>query len=434
MLLRGATRNENGRAGCLQPAASPDRTGGAVRIPRPISTQSYSLEQRNPRSSNKRSIAALVSLAILAGCSSEHPQNKRAEQPAAVKVQVATATQGQRSQMHRLPGTVRAVRSTPLASKLTGTILQVRVHPGDRVKAGQLLAVIDSREAEAMIQKAEAGKREAEMALQETESHIAAARSNLELSEATLKRYEKLREEKSVTPQEFEEVQTRQRAASAALEALQARKQQVLAKIKQAESENRNLQALHSYAELRAPFDGVVTQKHLDAGSLALPGVPVITVEETSRYRLEVPIEESRLSPLRLGQKLEVRVAAVEEALMQGVVREIEAAADPASRTYLVKVELPARSQLRSGMYGEALLAGGSSEAVWIENRSVVRQGQIEGVYVVEDNQLARLRLLKLGGVSGNQVEILSGLQSAETYVLAPAPELKDGVRVEVIP
>ena len=392
------------------------------------------LGARRYRSSVKAFMILLVSLAISPGCSSEHPENKRAEQPAAVKVQVAKATQGHHSRIHRLPGTVRALKSAPMASKLTGTILQVRVQPGDRVKAGQLLAVIDSREAEAMVQKAAAGKREAEMALQETESHIDAARSNLELSEATLKRYEKLREEKSVTPQEFEEVQTRQRAGSASLEAVQARKQQVLARIQQSESENRSIQALHSYAELHAPFDGVVTQKHLDAGSLALPGVPVVTVEATGRYRLEVPIGESRLSALRLGQKLEVRVSPAEDTPLQGVVREIEAAADPASRTYLVKIELPARSQLRSGMYGEAFLAGGSSDAIWIENRSVVRHGQIEGVYVVEDNQRARLRLLKLGGMSANQREVLAGLQSAETYVLAPVPELKDGARVEVIP
>jgi RND family efflux transporter MFP subunit len=351
-----------------------------------------------------------------------------------VKVQVATATQGDHAQVQRLPGTVRAVRSAPIASKLTGTILEVRVRPGDRVKAGQVLAIIDSREADAMIQKAEAGKREAEMALQETESHIAAARSNLELSEATLSRYQKLRDQKSVTPQEFEEVQARQRAASASLEAVQARKQQVLAKIAQAESEHRTIQALDSYAELHAPFDGVITQKHFDAGSLALPGVPVVTIEETSRYRLEVPIEETHSRSLRLGQKLEVRVGGSEGLLEQGVVREIEPVADAASRTYLVKLDLPVRSTLRSGMYGEALLPGGSSEAIWIENRGVVRQGQIEGVYVVERNTTASLRLLKLGGMSGNQVEVLSGLQNAETYVLAPGPELRDGARVEVIP
>ena len=398
--------------------------GGGVRV----------LEPERARSSGIPFMIFLVNLAILAGCGSEHPQNKPAEQGAAVKVQVATVAQGHRSQVQRLPGTVRAVRSAPIASKLTGTILEVRVHPGDRVKAGQVLAIIDSREAEAMIQKAEAGKREAEMALQETESHIAAARSNLELSDATLSRYQKLRDEKSVTPQEFEEVQARQRAASASLEAVQARKQQVLAKITQAESENRNIQALHSYAELHAPFDGVITQKHSDAGSLALPGVPVVTVEETSRYRLEVPIEESHSRSLRLGQKLEARIAGSEDLPVQGVVREIEPVADPASRTYLVKLDLPARSELRSGMYGEALVAGGSAEALWIESRSIVRQGQIEGVYVVESGNVVRLRLVKLGSVAGNQVEVLSGLREAESYVLAPMSELKDGVPVEVVP
>ena len=119
---------------------------------------------------------------------------------------------------------------------------------------------------------------------------------------------------------------------------------------------------------------------------------------------------------------------------MQGIVREIEPVADPASRTYLVKIELPARSELRSGTYGEALVPSGTSEAIWIDTRGVVRQGQIEGVYVVERNNVATLRLLKLGAVSGSQVEVLSGLQNAETYVVAPGPELKDGVRVEVIP
>src|SRR5262249_41682580 len=106
-------------------------------------------------------MALLMCLVAWQGCSTDRPESKRAEQPAAaVKVRAAKAIQGQRSTIQYLPGTVRAVRSAPLASKLTGTILEVRVHSGERVKAGQLLASIDSREAEAMIQKAAAGKSE----------------------------------------------------------------------------------------------------------------------------------------------------------------------------------------------------------------------------------------------------------------------------------
>jgi multidrug efflux pump subunit AcrA (membrane-fusion protein) len=146
-------------------------------------------------------------------------------------------------------------------------------------------------------------------------------------------------------------------------------------------------------------------------------------------------MEESRVSAIKPGQKLEVRVAAAAgDESLPGVVREIEPSADPASRTYLVRVELPARARVRSGMYGEALLAGGLSDALWVESRSIVRQGQIEGIYVVESGNVARLRLLKLGSVAGDQVEVLSGLREAESYVLAPLSELKDGVRVEVVP
>jgi RND family efflux transporter MFP subunit len=404
-------------------------------MPRPCLTQSHGIKRRRLSLGRIRHAAPLLSVMLLAGCGSQQPGSQAPERSAtAVKVQIASAKEGRHSQTQRLPGTVHAIRSAALASKLMGTILQIRVQAGDRVKAGQLLAVIDSREVEAMIDKSDAGKREAEMALQETDSQIAASQANLTLSDATFKRYETLRVEKSVTPQEFEEVQTRQRAAAASLEALQARKQQVLAKIKQAEADHRNAAALHSYAELRAPFDCVITQKHADPGSLAVPGVPVLTVEETSRYRLEVPVEESRVSAIKPGQKLEVRVAAAGGEPIPGVVREIEASADPASRTYLVKVELPARARVRSGMYGEALLPGGPSDAIWIESRSILRQGQIEGVYMVEGGNIARLRLLKLGSVSGNQVEVLSGLTQAESYVLAPVSGLKDGARVEVVP
>ncbi|HEX2523380.1 MAG TPA: biotin/lipoyl-binding protein, partial [Terriglobia bacterium] len=184
--------------------ATMDRIGAAKR---PL-TQSRGLERRMLSSSCIRHAAPLVSLMLLAGCGSQQPGSHVLERSiTAVKVQIASAKKGHHSQIQRLPGTVRAVRSAALASKLMGTILQVKVQAGDRVKAGQLLVVIDSREAEAMIHKAEAGRREAEMALQETQSHIVASQANLTLSEATLKRYEALRAEKSVTPQEFEEVQ-----------------------------------------------------------------------------------------------------------------------------------------------------------------------------------------------------------------------------------
>jgi RND family efflux transporter MFP subunit len=311
-------------------------------------------------------------------------------------------------------------------------VLEIRVRVGDRIKAGQLLAVIDSRDVEAMAQKSEAGKLEAQMALQEIEKSLEAARANRQLASSTLKRYELLAAQKSVSPQEFDEVQTRQRVAEASLEALEARKQQVIHKIQQAESDVNSSEALRSYAQIRSPFNGIVTQRLAEPGSLAVAGMPLLIVEETDRYRLEVPIEESRVSQIKSGQKVLVRVAALGLENSRSSVSEIQPAADPASRTYLAKIDLPPHPQLRSGMYGEALFEGRPRPGIWIDPESVVRHGQLEGVYVIEKGNILKLRLIKLGETTPLGIEVLSGLEGGETYVPRNIQSLQEGDRVEV--
>jgi RND family efflux transporter MFP subunit len=313
-----------------------------------------------------------------------------------------------------------------------GNVLEVRVHVGDRVKTGQLLVVIDSRETEAMVRKSEAGMQEAQMALEEVNKSIEAAEANLHLASTTFKRYEQLAAQKSVSPQEFDEVQVRQRSAAASLEGLQARRQQVLSRIQQAQSDLNSSQALRTYAEIRSPFNGVVTQRQVEPGTLAVPGMPLLTVEDTSHYRLEVPFEESRLPLVRVGQAIPLRIEAAGWMSLRGIVSEIEPSTDSASRTYLVKINLPANTQLRSGMYGEALLEGRPHQAIWIRPESIVRSGQLEGVYVVEADSVARLRLLKLGETTSAGIEVLSGLSGGETCVVQGIEQLQDGSRVEV--
>ena len=174
-------------------------------------------------------LAALLSpLLVLVSCSERKPEIAGEGQSPKIKVRVDKVVLQTGREVYKLPGTVRSVTVAPLASRVMGTVLEVRVRAGDRVKAGQVLAVMDSREADAMVRKSEAGTEEAQMAVQEIEKNLDAAQANLQMSSATLKRYEQLAAQKSVSPQELEEVQTRQRSSAASLEALQARKQQVL--------------------------------------------------------------------------------------------------------------------------------------------------------------------------------------------------------------
>jgi RND family efflux transporter MFP subunit len=380
-------------------------------------------------------VAPVFSLLLLsAGCSpSRNPELTREMPSPPAKVRAARVKLQEGKQAYKLSGTVRSVTTSPLSSKIMGNVLEIPVRPGDRIKAGQLLAVIDSRDAEAMVLKSEAGKQEAQMALQEIEKSLEGARSNLRLASSTLKRYEFLAAQKSVSPQEFDEVQSRQRAAEASLDALEARKQQVIHKIQQAESDVNSSQALQSYAQIRSPFNGVVTQRLAEPGSLAVPGMLLLIVEKTDRYRLEVPIEESRVSQIKSGQKVLVRIEALGLQNSPASVSEIQPAADPASRTYLAKIDLPPQPQLRSGMYGEALFEGRPRQGIWIDPESVVRHGQLEGIYVIERDNVLRLRLIKLGETTPLGIEVLSGLEGGETYVPRNIQGLQEGDRVEVL-
>jgi RND family efflux transporter MFP subunit len=311
-------------------------------------------------------------------------------------------------------------------------VLEVKVHAGDPVKTGQLLATIDAREVDGMVRKSEAGLQEALMAQEEVEKGLQAARANLDLGNATLQRYQNLWDKKSVSQQEFDEVQARQRMAAAQVEAMEAKKRQVQAKMEQAHSDIGSSKALRSYAEIRSPLNGVVVQRQAEPGSLAVPGMPLLVVEETGRFRLEVAVEESRIQMVKLGQKIPVKVAAAQSDSFLGIVGEIQPAGDPASRTYLVKINLPAISAIRSGMYGEASFEDGSRRGIWAPPRSVVRQGQLEGVFVVDAENRARLRLLKLGEESADGIEVLAGLEAGERLVVEGTAGLKDGSPVEV--
>jgi RND family efflux transporter MFP subunit len=380
-----------------------------------------------------QSLSTIGLLTLSVACSPSSKQVVQKEKANSVsKVKAVAAVPKEGRQIYKASGTVRAVTTAPLASRIMGTVLEVRVRAGDQVKAGQILAVIDGREPEALVKKSKAGMQEAAMALQEIDKNLEAARANLQLASSTLKRFQELADQKSISPQEFDEVQTRHRAAAASVEALEARRQQVLAKIQQAQSEVDSTQSMQSYTQLRAPMDGIVVQRLAEPGSLAVPGVPLLTVEDVGHFRLEVPVEESQINKVKARESVPLKIEALSLPEFEGTVTEIQPSADPASRTYLVKITLPNRPGLRSGMYGEAYFQAGTTSGIWLPKPSIVREGQLEGVYVIDKDNVVRLRLLKLGQANTAAVEILAGLDGGEMVVVEGTNRVQDGSKVEV--
>lgn len=352
---------------------------------------------------------------VLAGCTNE----RRAETapPETVgNISVIVAQKTTVPDWLEAVGTVRAAQTSQVSSQTMGNIREVRAHEGDRVQSGQLLATIDDAQPRSTVDQATAAATAAEQ-------DVSAADSDLGLAQTTLKRYQQLYERKSVSPQEFDEVKARYQSAEARRDVARAGQAQANAALAQARTSL-------GYTRVRAPFAGVVTEKKADRGTLASPGMPIFTIEDTRSYRLEAQVDESDIRLVHVGQVAPAMIDSLGDTQLSGKIVQIVPAADPASRSFLVKVELPADTRLHSGLFGRAQFARGDRSALLIPRTSLVERGQLEGVYVLDANQVAELRYVTLGKSAGEKVEVLSGLQEGDKMVAAPGDRELGGKRI----
>ncbi|HKU42700.1 MAG TPA: efflux RND transporter periplasmic adaptor subunit [Polyangiales bacterium] len=330
----------------------------------------------------------LVTLALVStacGCAGESARAESNAQPRFVRV--ARAERADRPILTEVVGSVRAVRSTTIASLLSGTVAEVRVGLGSSVRAGEVLVKLSAREIDARLEQ---------------------ARAMSELADPERERAVHLRGLDAISAAQYDS----------------ALSQWNLAQARQAEAN-----AIAEHATLRAPFAGVVTAKLANVGDTALPGQTLLHLEAPGAYRFESRVPET--IGLSIGASVPVRLDGFDRDVL-GTIAEIQPASDEATRTRLFKIDLPRLPELRSGRFGRLLLATGTSSAVSVPSDAVVRRGQLEAVFVVQSGS-ARLRLVRSAREREGRVEIASGLSGNEDVALAAA-DLVDGQRVEVAP
>jgi membrane fusion protein, multidrug efflux system len=358
----------------------------------------------------------LVPTLFVASCANQAKQPAQA--PETVRnVSLVEAQERNMPDGFEAVGTVQAAQTSILASQMMGNIVEIRVHEGDRVRRGQILAVIDDSQPRAAVARATA----ADTASQRK---LAAADSELVLANSTLKRFQTLFERKSVSPQEFDEVQARQQSALAQRDIAQAEQNQAAAALTQAKT---TLQ----YTLIRAPFDGVVSEKKADIGTLASPGTPIFTVEDVHRYRLAAPINENDLSLVRVGQLVPVVIDAFGSEVLKGKVVQVVPAVDPGTRSFRVKIELPPDSGLRSGLFGRVQFSRGERRALFVPQTAIVQRGQMQGVFLLDQSKIAALHYVTVGKPIQSRIEVLAGLQSGDWLVATPGTLELDGKRIE---
>jgi RND family efflux transporter MFP subunit len=282
------------------------------------------------------------------------------------------------------------------------------------------------------VRRAEAGRAEVDSALPELEHATAAAKANLDLAQTTFKRMQELAAKKSISSQEMDEASARLKAAQANYEMISSRRGQIDSKRATVEQEVRATRIMRDYTTIAAPFSGRVVARNVEPGNLASPGVPLLTVEQDGVYRLEASVDESKLVNVRAGQTVETVIDAAGGKLSARV-SEIVPAVDAASRSYIVKLDLPASPQLRTGMFGRAIFPLAAQPVTAVPPAALVEHGQLQSVFAVEDG-VAHARMLTTGRRTASAVEILSGLNAGEKVVVPVPAELRDGARVEVRP
>jgi len=358
----------------------------------------------------------IFAVLFLTACSSEKPATTSAPEKIS-GVALFTAQRTTIVDYIEATGTVQAAQSAQLASQVMGTITRVNVHEGDAVRRGQVLITIDGAQPRAAYQGATAG-------LQASRDAIAAADADYALAESTMQRYQMLYDTKSVSPHEYDEVKAKLAAAT-------ARRDGAHANSAQAEAAVAGANTTVGFTKVRAPFDGLIIAKLADAGAMAAPGVPLLVVEDPSRFRLEVEVDEGLIGAVRLGASVPVVLDLPGARAITGKVAQIVPAADPASRTVTFKIDLPTDPKIRSGLFGRARFPRGERESILIPQTALLHRGQLDAIYVVGKDEVAGLRYVTLGKPDGSDVEVLSGLDNGERLVAQPADRELSGKRVE---
>ena len=383
---------------------------------------------------NLRSLFLIAFTLALAGCGRTPRETQAASgAPASpLAVQTVAATFAEFPSTYEALGTVRARTSAVIAAKLMGYVREVKVQTGDRVEQGQALIALDARDLDAAARRAEAVREEIRSAVPEADSAVAAAKAGADLAQVTFSRIQDLYTKKSVSNQEFDEAFARLKSAQAAYEMARAKRVQLDSRLQQAEQDVRTAEVMRSYAEIAAPFAGIIVSKPVNPGDLATPGAPLLTIERDGSFRLEAEVEESRLAAVRMGQAVTVRLDAPQRTV-EGRVTEIVPAVDAQSRAGLVKIDLPDMAGLRSGAFGRVLFPAGRRRVIAIPAGAVIERGQLQSIFVA-DQGVARIRLLTLGQRDRDRVEVLSGLSEGEKVIFPQARGLADGARVEAGP
>ena len=384
-------------------------------------------------------LIGLVALGVaaggLAGCGGGERAPERAAAPP-IAITVAPVVVREAAERLEAGGVVAAPESASISSRIVATIVAIRARAGDRVRAGDVLITLDAREVAEHAGQTRASVVAADKALTRSRTEQSAAEAEHRAAMAWQKRITALHERHSATDQERDEAEARLAAAAARLAGGEAGIEEAEARLAAARAAAGVATATESYTTIRAPFDGLVTERLSDPGNLAAPGAALLRIESDGARQVVVRVDEARAGYVGPGDRVAVLIGASDrdaahDSGVEGTVAEVAHAVGADQRAFTVKVNVPPTVAARSGTFARVLFRGAPRRALFVPAGAIRRHGQVSSVYVAQDG-VARLRLIQTGAPSSEGIEVLAGLDAGESIVTSPLTQLVDGAAVVV--
>ncbi|HVM89046.1 MAG TPA: efflux RND transporter periplasmic adaptor subunit [Puia sp.] len=346
---------------------------------------------------------------LWAACSSDKRSETISDNEAPVMVTVAKPSGNETGSIH-FSGTVESSQTANISTRVMGYITKLNVKVGDHVNKGQLIATISNDDILAKRAQADAMISEAEAALKNAQKDY--------------DRFTALYKQQSASAKELENVTLQYNSMKSKLETAKQMRNEINATL--------------AYTNLTAPFPGTVTQKLADAGSMANPGMPIVTIEQSGTYQISASVPETEISSIKMNEPVTISIEAANKTF-HGNITQINQSSAFTGGQYIIKASIPANEKqgLYAGMY--ATLSVNSpqknttvSNAVLVPVSAIVNKDQLTGLYTIGSNNKALLRWVRLGKTFGNEVEVLSGLQQNEQFISAAEGKLYNGAPVKI--
>ena len=343
----------------------------------------------------------IIPILTLASCSSEGNTREIIEMDP-ISVKTIKVNGSKQANTFSVSGNIHPEKEANISTRMMGFITNMHVEVGDYVRKGKVLVEISSSDIKAKLAQVKANVLQAEVGVQNAKKD--------------LDRLTKLFEQSSVTQKELDDISTHYNMANAGLEAA-----------RQMENE---VNAQFAYTRIIAPFSGTVNAKYANAGEMANPGMPLLSIAKTDNYQAVAMVPENQIAQLKIGQKAKIWVKSLEVEIV-GTIDEIAVSSKNTGGQFIVKLNLDKHAhQLYAGMFSTVTFESNrkdDQQSIFIPSESMIMQGSLKGVYTVSADNKAILRWLRIGKQIGDQFEVLSGLDSGDVLIISSTSRLYNG-------